>query len=364
MNPFIDIPLIGPIFGYFIVFLIPPLLVGVYALLLFTAINRIPRRSIRLLIAGAIAVILSLANLSYENFLRASLTTGQFISLGSSSFYVTAFFGLTIMASGAIFAWQLMAIHIQPKHLRLIFFACFVISFLSAFLMGFGALFGPAVHGNTTSGLDLQATDTLFQMFRFYEMVLFGLVILGLYIFLRVLVQTMAGMQHNYLAYLVVPIIALFLFTPFFIGCCAMSLTLLFGEIRSAIVRIILVISVPGTLAITGFWLTQVLGVLSPENAGLVTFALLAFAVTTPLFLFEPYFDRITVNGIWIVTCAIFIVVITDFFMKILPGTPLSPGGFTLFVLFAIAVVFASIGHGSILRALGAYERRIYGTGE
>jgi hypothetical protein len=82
------------------------------------------------------------------------------------------------------------------------------------------------------------------------------------------------------------------------------------------------------------------------------------------LFLFEPYFDRITVNGLWIVASAIFTVVITDYFMKILPATPLSPGGFTLFALFVIAVVFACVGQGVILRALGEYERRTYGTGE
>ena len=136
MNPFIDIPLIGPLFGFFIVFLIPPLLVGGYALLLFTAINRIPRRSVRLLVAGAIAVILSLANYSYENYLRTVLTTSQFISLGSSSFFITSFLGLTIMALGAIFAWHLIAVHLRPKYPLLLFFACFVISFLSAFLMG------------------------------------------------------------------------------------------------------------------------------------------------------------------------------------------------------------------------------------
>ena len=163
-------------------------------------------------------------------------------------------------------------------------------------------------------------------MFRFFEMVLFGLVVLGLYVFLRDLAQRITGMQHNYLAYLAVPVIALFLFTPFFIGCCALSLSLLYGEIRLAAVRKMMVIVIPVVLALSGFWLTQVLGVLRPENAGLVAFALLAFAVTIPLFLFEPYFDRITVNGLWIVASAIFTVVITDYFMKILPATPLSPG--------------------------------------
>lgn len=364
MNPFIDIPLIGPLFGFFIVFLIPPLLVGGYALLLFTAINRIPRRSLRLLVAGAIAVILSLANYSYENFLRTALTTGQFISLGSSSFFITSFLGLTIMASGTIFTWHLMAVHLRTEHPRWLFFACFVISFLSAFLMGFAALFGPAVTGNITPGLNPQVTDTLFQMFRFFEMALFGLVVLGLYIFLREQVQRTGAMQHNYLVYIAIPFIALFLFTPFFIGCCALSITLLYGEIRSAMIRKMVVIAVPVALSLTGFWLTQVSGVLSMENAGLVACALLAFAVPIPLFLFEPYFDRIAVNGRWIVACTIFTVVITDYFMKILPATPLSFGGYTLFALFGIAVLFTCVGQGVILRALGEYERRTYGTGE
>ena len=364
MNPFIDIPVIGSLSGFFIVFLIPPLLVGGYALLLFTAINRIPRRSVRLLLAGAIAVTLSLANYSWENFLRASLTTSQFISLGSFSFYVTGFLGLTIMALGAIFAWHLMEVHVRTEHPRWIFFACFVISFLSAFLMGFAALFGPAVTGNLTSGLDMQTTDTLFQLFRFLEMVLFGLVVLGLYEFLRELVQKTADMQHNYLVCIAIPFILIFLFTPFLIGCCALSLTFLYGEIRSAMVRKIMVIAVPVVLALTGFWLTQVVGVLSPENAGLITCALLAFAVTSPLFLFEPFFDQITVNSRWIIASTIFTVVITDYFMKILPATPLSPGGFTLFALFGIAVLFACVGQGVILRALGEYEQRTFGTGE
>lgn len=364
MNPFIDIPLIGPIFGFFIIFLIPPLLVGGYALLLFAGINRIPRRSVCLLVVITIAVILSLANYSYENYLRTSLTTSQFISLGSSSFFITSFLGLTIMALGAIFAWNLMVVHLRPKYPPLLFFTCFVISFLSAFLMGFAALFGPAATGNITYGLDIQTTDTIFQMFRFFEMVLFGLIVLGLYEFLHELVLKMAHMQINYLAYLAVPVIALFLFIPFFIGCCALSLTLLYGEIRLAAVRKMMVIVIPVVLALTGFWLTQVFDVLSPENAGLVACALLAFAVTIPLFLFEPYFDRITVNGLWIVACAIFTVVITDYFMKILPATPLSPGNFTLFTLFVIAFVVACTVQGVILRALGAYERQEYGTGE
>ncbi|MDO9326685.1 MAG: hypothetical protein Q7T80_17175 [Methanoregula sp.] len=364
MNPFIDIPVIGSLFGFFIIFLIPPLLVGGYALLLFTAINRIHRRSVRLLVAGAIAVILSLANYSWENFLRASLTTSEFISLGSASFYVTGFLGLTIMALGAIFAWHLMAVHLRPKYPRLLFFSCFVISFLSAFLMGFAALFGSTATGNITSGLDMQTPDTLFQIFRFFEMVLFGLVVLGLYIFLREQVQRTADMQHNYLVCIAIPFILIFLFTPFFIGCCALSLTLLYGEIRSAMIRKIIVIAVPVVLALTGFWLTEVVDVLSPENAGLIASALLAFAVTIPLFLFEPYFDRITVNGRWIVACTIFTVVITFLFMNILPATPLSPGNFTLFALFGIAVLFACVGQSVILRALGEYEQRTFGTGE
>ena len=364
MNPFIDIPLIGPLFGFFIVFLIPPLLVGGYALLLFTAINRIPRRSVRLLVAGAIAVILSLANYSYENFLRTALTAGQFISLGSSSFYITAFLGLTIMASGAIFAWHLMAVHLRTERPRLVFFVCFVISFLSAFLMGFAALFGPAANGNIMAELNPQVTDTLFQMFRFFEMVLFGLVVLGLYIFLRDLVQKTAGKQQNSLAYLVVPIIALFLFTPFFIGCCALSLTLLFGEIRSAVTRRILVIAIPVALVLTGFWLTGMSGYHGPEYAGLIAFALLAFAVITPLFLFEPTFDRITVNGMWIVAGAIFTVIISEYFQNILPVTSFPREVFPLLSLYVIAVVVACTVQGVIIRALGAYERRMDGTGE
>jgi len=91
MNPFTDIPLIGTVIGFFTIFLIPPLLVGGYALLLFTAINRIPRRSVRLLVPVAIAVILSLANVSWENFLRTSLTTGQFISLNAPPFLLPHF---------------------------------------------------------------------------------------------------------------------------------------------------------------------------------------------------------------------------------------------------------------------------------
>jgi hypothetical protein len=364
MNPFIDIPLVGPLFGFFIVFLIPPLLVGGYALLLFTAINRIPRRSLRLLVAITIAVILSRANYSWENFLRTTLTTGQSISLGSSSFYVTAFFGLTIMALGAIFAWHLMEVHLRPKYPRLLFFACFVISFLSAFLMGFAALFGPAATGNITSGLDMQTTDTLFQMFRFSEMMLFGLVVLGLYEFLQELGLKMAHMQHNYLAYLAVFVIALFLFTPFCIGCCALSLTLLMSGIRSTMVRKIIVIVIPVALVLTGFWLTGMSGYHNPEYAGLIAFALLAFAVTTPLFLFEPTFDRITVNGMWIVASAIFTVTISEYFQNILPATSFPREVFPLLSLYIIAILVACTGQGVIIRALGAYERRTLGTGE
>jgi MFS family permease len=364
MNPFIDIPLIGPLFGFFIVFLIPPLLVGGYALLLFTAINRIPRRSVRLLVAGAIAVILSLANYSYENFLRSALTTGQFISLGSSSFFITSFLGLTIMASGAIFAWHLMAVHLRTERPRLVFFAGFVISFLSAFLMGFAALFGPAVTGNITPGLTPQVTDTLFQMFRFSEMVLFGLVVLGLYRFLQELGQRTTAMQHNYLVYLAVPIIALFLFTPFFIGCCALSLTLLMSGIRSTIIRRIIVIAIPVTLILTGFWLSGMSGYHGPEYAGFIAFALLAFAVITPLFLFEPTFDRITVSGMWIIAGAIFTVTISEYFHNILPATSFPREVFPLLSLYVIAILVACTGQGVILRALGAYERREYGTGE
>jgi hypothetical protein len=364
MNPFTDIPFLGPVIGFFTVFLIPPLLVGGYAVLLFTGINRISRRSVRLLVAVTIAVILSLAYYSFENFLRTSLTEAQFISLGFSSFFVTAFLGLTIMATGTIFAWHLMAGHIRPKRPRLLFFACFVISFFSAFLMGFAALFGPAATGNITAGPGLQVTDTLFQMFRFYEMVLFGLVVLGLYLFLQELVQRTTDMQHNYLAYIFVPFIALFLFTPLFIGCCSLSLTHLFGEIRSEAIRKIVVIAVPVTITVTGFWLTQVLGILRPEYAGLLPFALLACAVTVPLFLFEPFFDRITVNSLWVVTSALFTVVITEHFMNILPAAGFSPGSFALFVLSGIAIVFACTGQGAILRALNLYEQRTPGAGE
>ncbi|MCX6688472.1 MAG: hypothetical protein NTZ39_02065 [Methanoregula sp.] len=364
MNPFIDIPLIGPLFGFFIVFLIPPLLVGGYALLLFTAINRIPRRSVRLLVAGAIAVILSLANYSYENFLRTALTAGQFISLGSSSFYITAFLGLTIMASGAIFAWHLMAVHLRTERPRLVFFVCFVISFLSAFLMGFAALFGPAANGNIMAELNPQVTDTLFQMFRFFEMVLFGLVVLGLYIFLRELLQRTAGTQHNYLVYLAVPIIAIILFTPFCIGCCAISLSYIFEEIRSAAIRRILVIAVPVALAFMGYWLTQVLGILSPENAGLVAFTLLAFAVITPLYLFAPSFDRIKANRMWIIAGAIFTVNISEFFKNLLPATGFPPEVPSLFSLYIIAVVVACPVQGVILRALEVDGKRTHGMGE
>ena len=358
MNPFVDIPLFGPVLGFCFIFLLPPLLVGGYALLLFTGISRIPGQSLRLFVPVAIAVILSLVNYPYDNFLRAALTPDQFISLGPASFFVTAFLRLTIMALGSIVAWHLMAVHIRPKYPHLVFFACFVISFLSAFLMGFAALFGPVVTGNITPVLSPQVSDTLFLLFSFCEMVLFGLAVLGFYVFLRDLVQKTAGMQHDYLAYVVVPVIALFLFTPFFIGCCALSLTLLVGGIRSAILRKIVVLAVPAALALTGFWLTQVVGFLRPENAGLVACALLAFAVTIPLFLFEPHFDRIAVNSTWIVACGVFTVVMTDFFMKILPATPLSPGNFVLFALPGIAVVFACVGHGSILRALDEYGRR------
>lgn len=225
-------------------------------------------------------------------------------------------------------------------------------------------MFGPAATGYLTPGLSLQVTDTLFQMFRFFEMVLFGLAVLGLYVFLHEQVQRMADMQHNYLVCIAIPFMVIFLFTPFFIGCTALSLSLLYSGIRSVAIRKMMVIAVPVALALTGFWLTQVLGVLSPENAGLVACALLAFAVTIPLFLFEPYFDRITVNSRWIVASAIFTVVITDYFMKILPATPLSPGNFTLFALFVIAVLFACVGQGVIIRALGEYEQRTFGTGE
>lgn len=364
MNPFIDIPLIGPLFGIFIVFLIPPLLVGGYALLLFTGISWIPRRYLRLLVAAAIAVILSLANYSYENFLRTSLTTSQFISLGSFSFYVTAFFGLTIMALGAVFAWHLMAVHIRTEHPGGLFFTCFVISFLSAFLRGFAALFGPAPARNIPQVLGPHAIDTLVQMFRFYEMVLFGLVVLGLILFLRELMHTTTGMRHNYLIYIAVPFIAIFLFTPFLAGCCALSLTLLFREIRLAMVQRILVIVVPVTLVLAVFGLTKVSDMLSPDNAGLVSFAILAFAVITPLFLFGQVFDRIAVNSLWIVTGSIFTVGITGLFMNLLPRAGLFLGDFTLFVMYIIAVVFACVGHGSIQRALGEYERRVHGTGE
>ncbi len=181
MNPFLDIPLIGPIFGYFIVFLLPPLLVGGYAMVLFTGINRLPRRSARLLVAVAIAVILSLANYSYENFLRTALTDARFIALGSFSFFITAFLVLTIMASGTIVAWHLMAVHLRTERPRLMFFACFVISFLSAFLMGFNAVFGSSLPWTLPAEVSPQVTDTLIQMFRFSEMVLFGLVVMGLY---------------------------------------------------------------------------------------------------------------------------------------------------------------------------------------
>ncbi|PKL70689.1 MAG: hypothetical protein CVV30_04890 [Methanomicrobiales archaeon HGW-Methanomicrobiales-1] len=364
MNPFIDIPLIGPLFGYFIVFLIPPLLVGGYALLLFTAINRIPRRSVRLLVAIIIAVILSLANYSYENFLRTFLTTGQFISLGSSSFIITSFLGLTIMALGAIFAWHLMAVHLRPKYPRLLFFACFVISFLSAFLMGFAALFGPAATGTITSMLDIQTTDIIFQMFRFFEMVLFGLIVLGLYEFLQELGLKLAHLQHNYLAYLAVPIIVIFLFTPFCIGCCALSLTLLMSGIRSTMIRRIIVIAIPVTLVLTGFWLTGMSGYHGPEYAGLIAFALLAFAVITPLFLFERTFDRITVNGIWIVAGAIFTVTISEYFYNSLPATSFPPEVPFLLSLYIIAILVACIGQSVILRAVGAYEQQTFGTGE
>lgn len=364
MNPFIDIPVIGSLFGYFIVFLIPPLLVGGYALLLFTAINRIPRRSVRLLLTGAIAVILSLANLTYENFLRASLTTSQFISLGSASFYVTGFLGLTVMALGAIFAWHLMAVHLRPKYQRLLFFACFVVSFLSAFLMGFAALFGSAAPGSMMSGLNLQAADTLFQMFRFFEMVLFGLVVLGLYLFLQELVERTADMQYNYLVYLAVPIVAIIMFTPFCIGCCALSITLLYDEIRSATVRKIMVIAVPVALALMGYWLTQVSGSLSPENAGLFAFTLLAFAVITPLYLFSPSFDLITANRMWIMAGAIFTFDISEFFRNLLPAMGFSPEVPSLFSLYIIAVVVACPVQVVILRALGEYEQRTFGTGE
>lgn len=364
MNPFIDVPLIGPFFGFFIVLLIPPLLVGGYALLLFTAINRIPRRSVRSLVACGIAVILSLANYSWEHFLRTALTDSQFISLGSSSFIITSFLGLTIMALGAIFAWNLMAVHLRPKYPLLYFFACFVISFLSAFLMGFAALFGPAATGNITSGLDIQTTDTIFQMFRFFEMVLFGLIILGLYEFLQELGLKIEQMQHNYLAYLAVPVIAIFLFTPFFVGCCALSLSLLMSGIRSTIVRKIIIIAIPVTLVLTGFRLTGMSGYHNPEYAGLIAFALLAFAVITPLFLFEPAFDRIKVNGLWIIAGAIFTVTFSEYFHKILPATSFPREVFPLLSLYIIAILVACTGQGVIIRALGAYEQRTFGTGE
>jgi len=364
MNPFVDIPLIGPVLGYGAVFLLPPLLVGGYALLLFAGISRIPRRSLRLLVAAAIALILSLVDYSYEDLLRASLTPDQFISLGPASFFVTAFLRLTVMALGTIIAWHLMEVHLRPGRQYLVFFACFVISFLSAFLMGFAALFGPAALGNIPLGMSPQVSNILVSLFSFCEMVLFGLAILGFYVFLRDLVQKTADMQHNYLAYIAVPVVVLFLFTPFFIGCSAISLTLLAGGIRSAILRKTAVLAVPVALALTVFWLMQSVGFLSPEKAGLVSCALLAFAVTIPLFLFEPLFDRITVSSTWIVTCGAFTVVMTDFFMKILPATPLAPGNRTLFALLGIAVVFACVGHGSILRALDEYRRRYYGQGK
>ncbi|MEN6610012.1 MAG: hypothetical protein ABFC24_04155 [Methanoregulaceae archaeon] len=343
--------------------LVPAFLTGIYALLLFFAVEKIPVRRLRILIPVVSGIVFSLGNFFYVNFLETTFGGQHIPGPGFAVFILSGFFVITLLIMGTITAFGLLSPYLKVRRPWLAFLACFGISVSYLFLTLFAKAFGNFPQAAVGGTVPLWMNDAVLQVFRFSEMILLGFVIFGAYLFIRELIPALTKVGDSVFAYIGLVLVACFLPLPVLAGCCAFSLALIFREIPDRWLRRPAPIWASLALCLAGSLYSLVTGSISALDEVMFSFAILALAVVTPLFLSEPYFDTGSSRGTRIVANAVITGVISGYFFSLVPLGEPYPGVSFFLVRYGVTVFFAALGYCVILLAEREILKRKPGFG-